>query len=99
LATLSIARIALSYNVAQTTPIAWVRWFSVLTILIASVWSGFWGFVLYLDGLNNTTLLAIVAVTGITSAGIGILSPLLKLSYAFLFAMMLPMIFVLIQRN
>ena len=98
LTALSIARMALSYNVAQITPIAWVRWFSVLTILIAGIWSGFWAFVLYIDGLNNTTLLAIVAMTGITSAGVGILSPLLKLSYAFLFATMLPMIFVLIQQ-
>ncbi len=98
LATLSIVRIAISYNVVKITPVAWVRWFSVLTILVAGIWSGIWAFVLYLDGLNNTTLLAIVAMTGITSAGIGTLSPLLKLSYTYLFVMVLPMIYVLVQQ-
>lgn len=95
---LGIARMVLSYNVKQVLPVVWVLWFSILTMLIATTWSGFWAIAIYQDGLNTTTLLAIVAITGITSAGVGTLSPLSKLSYGLLFAMLLPMVIVLVQQ-
>ncbi len=95
---LGVARMALSYYVDRMLPAVWVRWFSLLTLLIAVTWSGFWVVVLSQDGLNTTTLLAIVAITGIASAGVGTLSPLLKLSYGLLFVMLSPMMIVLIQQ-
>jgi signal transduction histidine kinase/ActR/RegA family two-component response regulator len=98
LVALSIARIAISYNVKRIVPVIWVRWFSVLTILIVSIWSGFWAVVTHLDGLNKTTLLAIVAGTGIISAGVGTLSPLRKLSYALMLVMLWPTGIILIQQ-
>ena len=98
LTVLSAARLAICYRLKRITPIAWIRWFSALTMLIAFVWSFYWTLVLYLDGLNTTTLLAIVAMVGITSAGVGILSPLRKLSYALLFVMLWPLVVILIQQ-
>jgi len=98
LVTFSVARTILSYNVKRMLPHIWVRWFSVLTLLIACIWSGFWIITLYQDGLNNTTLLAIVAITGIASAGVGTLSPLRGLSYTLLLIMLSPMAVILFQQ-
>lgn len=98
LVALSIARIAVSYYVNRVTPAMWVRLFSILTLLIASTWSGFWAIALYLDGLNSTTILSIIAMTGIASAGVGTLSPLRKLSYTLLFVILWPMVAVLIHQ-
>ena len=95
----SVARTVLSYNVKRMSPEIWVRWFSVLTLLIASIWSGFWIITLYQDGLNTTTLLAIVAITGIASAGVGTLSPLRRLSYTLLLIMLSPMAVILLQQR
>ncbi|MCP4010631.1 MAG: response regulator [Proteobacteria bacterium] len=98
LVALSLARIVISYNVKHIAPIIWVRWFSVLTISIVSIWSGFWAAVIHWDGLNKTTLLAIVAMTAIISAGVGTLSPLRKLSYTLMFVMLWPTGIILIQQ-
>jgi len=95
---LSIARIAVAYNVKRIDSGLWVRWFSVLTLLLASIWSGFWAYIVYLDGLNQTTLLAIVAITGIASAGVGTLSPLRWLSYSMLIVLLWPMVVVLVEQ-
>ena len=95
---LSSARIAISYHVKRFSPKTWVRWFSVLTILITCVWSIYWAIVIHKDGLNSTTLLAIIAMIGIASAGVGILSPLRNLSYALLIIMLWPSGLILIQQ-
>ena len=96
----SLARLFLAMSADRISSTTWVRWFSVLTVLIVSVWSGFWTYVIYLDGLNQTTLLSIAASVGIASAGVGTLSPIRNLSIAVIIIMFWPSGLVLsTQRN
>lgn len=80
--------LAVDHNNIETG--VWVRWFSLLTLVMVSTWSSFWAFAIYTDGLNQTTLISIAASVGIASAGMGTLAPFLKLSYAVMFVLMWP---------
>ncbi len=86
----SLGRVFIAFKSRSIEPVTWVRWFTLLTVLMVSIWSGYWTRVIYLDGLNTTTLLSIAASVGIASAGIGILAPLGKLSFTVLLIMLLP---------
>ena len=86
----SLARLLLARGSRRMDPVIWVRWFSLLTLLMVSIWSGFWTYVIYADGLNTTTLLSIAASVGIASAGVGTLAPIRQLSIAVIFIMFWP---------
>jgi signal transduction histidine kinase/CheY-like chemotaxis protein len=85
-----IGRLLLAVEHNNIESNVWVRWFSLLTLVIVSTWSSFWAFAIYTDGLNQTTLISIAASVGIASAGIGTLAPFLKLSYAVMYLLMWP---------
>jgi signal transduction histidine kinase/CheY-like chemotaxis protein len=86
----SLGRLYLARKSRSLEPFSWFRWFRILTIVMVSIWSGYWTYVIYLDGLNATTLLSIAASVGIASAGIGTLAPMGMLSFAALFIMLWP---------
>ena len=86
----SLGRVFIAFKSRSIEPVTWIRWFTLLTVLMVSIWSGYWTRVIYLDGLNTTTLLSIAASVGIASAGIGILAPLGKLSFTVLLIMLWP---------
>ena len=90
LALASLARLLLARHNQSMEPATWVRSFSSLTILMVSIWSGYWTYVIYADGLNTTTLLSIAASVGIASAGVGTLAPIRRLSIAVIFIMFWP---------
>ena len=90
LALASLARLVLARRSQTIEPATWVRSFSLLTLLMVSIWSGFWTYVIYADGLNTTTLLSIAASVGIASAGVGTLAPIRQLSIAVIFIMFWP---------
>jgi signal transduction histidine kinase/CheY-like chemotaxis protein len=84
------SRFLLGLSVSKFDPHRWVQLFSVLTIMIVVVWSSYWAYAIYNDGLNETTLISIAASVGIASAGTGTLSPISRLSYAVVYLMILP---------
>lgn len=86
----SLARVLLARGSRTLVPLVWTRWFMFLTILMVSIWSGYWTTIIYQDGLNTTTLLSIVASVGIASAGVGTLAPMRMLSFAVLFILLWP---------
>jgi signal transduction histidine kinase/CheY-like chemotaxis protein len=86
----SLGRLYLARTSRRVEPHSWVRWFTFLTIVMVSIWSGFWTYAIYTDGLNTTTLLSIAASIGIASAGVGTLAPMGMLSYVVLFIMLWP---------
>ena len=90
LALASLARLLLARRSQTMEPATWVRSFSLLTILMVSIWSGYWTYVIFADGLNTTTLLSIAASVGIASAGVGTLAPIRRLSIAVIFIMFWP---------
>jgi signal transduction histidine kinase/ActR/RegA family two-component response regulator len=90
LSLVSVARLLLASGSRTLAPHTWVRWFMILTILMVSIWSGYWATVIHLDGLNTTTLLSIAASVGIASAGIGTLAPMGRLSFAVLVILLWP---------
>lgn len=86
----SLGRLYLARISRRVEPGSWVRWFTFLTIVMVSIWSGYWTYAIYMDGLNTTTLLSIAASVGIASAGVGTLAPMGMLSFVVLFIMLWP---------
>lgn len=86
----SLARLYIARASKHSDPAVWVRWFSSATLLMVTIWSIYWSYAIHHDGLNQTTLLSIVASVGIASAGIGTLAPISLLSLAVIVLMLWP---------
>ena len=86
----SLARLYIAIVSGHSDPSVWVRWFSLATLLMVVIWSIYWSYVIYQDGLNQTTLLSIVASVGIASAGVGTLAPISLLSLTVIALMLWP---------
>jgi signal transduction histidine kinase/CheY-like chemotaxis protein len=86
----SLARLYIARASKHSDPAVWVRWFSSATLLMVTIWSGYWSHAIHHDGLNQTTLLSIVASVGIASAGLGTLAPISLLSLSVIALMLWP---------
>ncbi|MBT8122884.1 MAG: response regulator [Gammaproteobacteria bacterium] len=86
----SLARLYIARASKHSDPAVWVRWFSSATLLMVTIWSIYWSYAIHHDGLNQTTLLSIVASVGIASAGVGTLAPISLLSLAVIALMLWP---------
>jgi len=86
----SLARLYIARASKHSDPAVWVRWFSSATLLMVTIWSVYWSYAIHHDGLNQTTLLSIVASVGIASAGVGTLAPISLLSLAVIALMLWP---------
>lgn len=86
----SLARLYIARASKHSDPAVWVRWFSSATLLMVTIWSVYWSHAIHHDGLNQTTLLSIVASVGIASAGVGTLAPISLLSLAVIALMLWP---------
>ena len=86
----SLARLYIAKASKHSDPAVWVRWFSSATLLMVTIWSIYWSYAIHHDGLNQTTLLSIVASVGIASAGVGTLAPISLLSLAVIALMLWP---------
>ncbi len=72
-------------------PNSWRILFSLATVSVGAVWSGFWAFAVLADGMVSATNLAVMATVGIAAAGVSTLAPSRSLTTAFLVLMMLPL--------
>ena len=70
--------------------IIWKRIFFCLTILLAIIWGGFTSYTVAIYGLSWTSLLVLLATSGICSAAVTSLSPNLKLLQFYLILMIAP---------